>query len=275
MKAILTPLLFLVIAGSIAAQSQPPAPSPSKLRQNQQRSAAQDQQHRKKDQGQSEQAPIFVKVVEAPPTKEEGEERAAEKYEESLYKWGTLTAASATVVVLVWQGIALLLQVRTSRNQIRAYMVAIPGEFIDYNPKTKTMFELIAHYQNAGQTPAFDVYTVCSNGVLEFPLPDKYDFDEILEIHEREPGGLKPSVQTIGAGQTGMIAPGPIPIQYNSNVIADIKACRGLALYIWGKITYRDIFKSRHTTRFCLYLMFDTKGNVVNWTNTHRYNDVD
>ncbi len=152
-----------------------------------------------------------------------------------------------TLVGLAQWGVAS----RTAQRQLRAYIsVRVSGDFPPiWSPTDGISVTLDVH--NAGETPAHGVINLLSVGhstyPLNAPLPEP---DE----------GPNPATASLGPKATLQIEgdrPGPL-----SEEIATHLRNGTLRIYVFGEIRYRDAFRVRRYTRFCITLPVEMDGSI-------------
>jgi hypothetical protein len=127
----------------------------------------------------------------------------------------------------------------TAKRQLRAYIHVSEAKFADFGfPNGVYM----VNYTNTGQTPAYDVYSSIAVHFGGFPLSE--------------------DLVAVGSGTKGVITLGR-----DGDGHARIEAPRGLsgeeygavrdgksAVFVFGKISYRDVFGDNWTTEFRYYV---------------------
>ena len=159
----------------------------------------------------------------------------------------------------------------TAKRELRAYLTATVGDAIyqERRPEDQggdLLFECRPLLVNAGQTPARKIQFKARSAILPIPLPK--------EIH-------LPEAPDEGVGDSIL---GP---QQNANMFAlvdgfrrddeveDIKSGVGTkGLYVWGRVTYEDVFGESHYTRFCQRIYW-TKDKKVRGHYIPGRNDAD
>ena len=147
--------------------------------------------------------------------------------------------------------------VRTNRAELRAYVGinSLPEPEIDAHGM---WIKVKVEYKNVGQTPAKEVQ-VATNIYLE-PMPFK---EEWLAINHAPPEGsrgvLMPGTSAWVSGQLREDDP-DVERQITPNdVHAALQDEPAVGLWVFGKVTYSDIFGATHWTTF-RYLMKKRKG---------------
>ncbi|HKW62386.1 MAG TPA: hypothetical protein VJN89_07575 [Candidatus Acidoferrum sp.] len=88
---------------------------------------------------------------------------------------------------------------------------------------------------------------------MKAPLPNDFTFPLSIEIN---------STATLGAGQNANLK-SVVEDFVNDAEVEDIKIGKnGRALFVWGIVTYEDIFSESHFTKFCQTLFWQPDGKV-------------
>jgi hypothetical protein len=109
----------------------------------------------------------------------------------------------------------------------------------DFDRPGKYFYDITPLVENAGNTPTVDMKLIVTSALRDMPLPDNFDFTY---------GDVKPEPsligghQTIGAHRAYILDDDLLAVQKHDKFF-----------YIWGTITYRDVFKGTplRTTEFC------------------------
>ena len=153
---------------------------------------------------------------------------------------------------------------KTAERQLRAYIVVkvddVDVEKIVSNVVGETKVSMKIAIKNTGQTPAHDLRIVSKTELLRHPIEMPFNFTLI--------SGPDPSVSILGAGE---------PIESESDTVFDGNAmmCAEASelskarIYIWGAVTYRDIFGGNHWTHFCSSLLFRESEYVMHASEHH------
>ena len=164
-----------------------------------------------------------------------------------------LLAAAAAASAGLW---TVWVMRNSAERQLRAYVVLHDASvsFTDNN------FALVqVRMRNTGQTPARDFTAMASVVVVPFPPP------AAVFRHRERPEWRKPSVSTLGGqGSTTIPLPSPEPVP-----IAIKEGIRSgeIALYAFGKVTYKDVFGRSQATEFRVMCGGPTKiveGHMAN-----------
>ncbi len=124
---------------------------------------------------------------------------------------------------------------------------------------------------NAGQTPALNFKNLVSIKVLKAGI-------QILDPKYRIDSTTQNSLSTFLPGNVMYATTLPVE-SINSNQGAGLLSKEDLddivsgrfIVYVFGRITYDDIFSFHHFTNFCMYL----KRDLINFTSCDTYNEMD
>lgn len=182
----------------------------------------------------------------------------------------TVWALLLTLVAFAWQGslmekhakhlgnLADTLQ-NTSELQLRAYLTVAIGQAIYQERRTEEKggdlkFDGRPLLVNTGNTPAKKIKFKCRAAILAVPLPKEFHLPEGIDDDTGE--------SMLGPRQNANMFASVEGFQADNDV-ADIKnGFKGKGLYVWGLITYEDIFGHPHETRFCQQLYWDRVGEL-------------
>ncbi len=175
----------------------------------------------------------------------------------------TALAVLFTLFFIAWQALLMRQSVfasdEASKRELRAYLTVAIGTAVfqqrrDENKGGDLKFESDPLLVNTGLTPARNITFKARAAIMPIPLPK--------EIY-------LPDAPDEGIG--GNIL-GP---QQNANLFAivdgfcadkdvdSIKYAKGdKGLYVWGRVTYEDVFGENHFTLFCQHIYWDMGGNV-------------
>ncbi|UVT20930.1 MAG: hypothetical protein H8K03_03170 [Nitrospira sp.] len=235
-----TLLVCLILAGSTLSYGQTPTPGETTDKPNQQ-STTPHQIATTGKQSARETAPhgqVFISPTNTKPSTD-----ASDYHQYNPWEWWEehgieLLLAGATL--LLWLATKDLVSGAedASRRQLRAYVSAIPANLIGPHD-LKFRFSMINH----GQTPAYDLI---DNGVLDifpYPLPPFFAFPELpipppskisLYQHHKDCFGVAQAVR-----------------YFSPDEVAKAIIGTEFRFYLYGRITYTDIFRHLHTTKFC------------------------
>jgi hypothetical protein len=267
-SALLALAFCLALLGDSWGQSQQPPPSKEKLNQPQQTEPHATQQLPAIDQRGTEQAPLIVKALPSPQANEKAAEAATKQPEKPTSDWSVNDviasfAAFFALIQAVALSVTIIVLVRTSQRQLRAYVLVETAYFAQ--PKTKTgkyaPWSIHVTFKNFGQTPAYSTVIKITK-ILSAPKPD----DIFL-----------PTPENAEILPTSIIPPGEIHtvrIGGLNNGYRDFVAARntGKKAYVWGRADYLDIFGRPHFLTFQMICRFEQihqfafceKGNGTN-----------
>ncbi len=178
--------------------------------------------------------------------------RAANAMEKSA---NAATIASENVVVVT----------QRTAQQMRAYLCVNIGSaaYQDAN----LVFEGKPILLNTGQTPAHQVGYVAKADVLPFPLPPNFTFPSIE--HEQQGFGV------LGPHQNFILS-AIVSVRYPDAEVNLIKYGQGRSLYMWGTVTYKDVFGEARFTNFCHRLIWipGPSGETVFGVYLPQHNDA-
>lgn len=129
--------------------------------------------------------------------------------------------------------------------QMRAYLTVVVGKgfFQDAN----YVFQAEPRILNTGHTPARNVRWRMGSGILPVPLPDTHSF----ALDDAPPGGT-----IIGPGQDVFIKATPQKRIADARV-AKIKLGIKHALFVWGVVSYEDVFGVTRRTTFAQQIYWE------------------
>ncbi|HLX00425.1 MAG TPA: hypothetical protein VKR82_17435 [Candidatus Acidoferrales bacterium] len=154
------------------------------------------------------------------------------------------------------------LRERTAQ-QMRAYVSVIVGTAI-YQERDKDLkFEGRPFMVNTGHTPAHGVSYRAKAAVLPVPLPDNFGFPLPVDAV---------GSYVLGASHNAIMN-SVVDDFFPDNQVEKIKKMDGNALFVWGLITYKDIFDIRRETKFCQQLYWLPDGKVFG-IYVPRHNDA-
>jgi hypothetical protein len=149
-------------------------------------------------------------------------------------------------------------------QQMRAYLTVLVGLAVYQEREKGTRFEGKPLLVNSGPTPARAVKYRARADILPIPLPEDFNFP-LPEKHVE--GGI------MGPHQNANMS-AIVENFIEDGEVENAKLNKGKALYVWGIVTYADIFGEPHYTKFCQSLFFLPDGKI--WgTYTPNYNDGD
>jgi hypothetical protein len=152
-------------------------------------------------------------------------------------------------------------------RQMRAYLsVLVHGG--SYQERSRNIkFEARPALINTGHTPAHKVTYRAKADVLPFPLADDYVFSD--------PEDTLRSAAVLGP-QQNFVLNAIVESLYEEEDVENIKRGRGRRVFIWGTVSYEDVFGVGRITNFCqsIYWINGPNGEMV-YGNFHgRHNDA-
>ena len=152
--------------------------------------------------------------------------------------------AIGTVWLIYWQ-------LRTSRRQLRAYVVVANAGIVTDGEETAPT--AVVTIKNSGQTPAHDVVNVSGIAIGLFPPPPSLK----LTISDNDFATEGRSRQTLGSENTSISQTMAGRLLTDEEKQAIIEGTS--AIYVFGEIRYTDVFGKRWWTRYRL-MMGGTAG---------------
>jgi hypothetical protein len=228
------------------------------------------------------------RIVVAAPTEKEREtsttERKKDRGVQKVIAAGTSITAVATVVAAIGAGIyahiaakqlgnmqqtygEIQKQTRAfkSANAInrasaiisqRAYVGIAPFPYQTQSGTDRKTGEsavlFVVGVDNSGNTPAFDVHAHINYAPRTSKLPKNFTYHDISVAIPPLPGmAITPDVTSaIGAHETR----GAMPAAFRQTILSEIDTGKTF-VYLWGRVTYRDVFGCRHQTDFCTQIL--------------------
>lgn len=196
-----------------------------------------------------------------------GEERRNGAHSSAKRWMVALTAVYCIVAAL--QLVVFGIQARRLRQTVRtmdqiaglemgAFLVVLIGAGVYQEREKGLKFQGMPTLLNSGRTPAYKVNYNMRAAVLPSELPRDFVFPPLSK---------KMSGQTemiLGPQQSvALVVGGGVDDFVPDQDVDSIKAQRaGKALYVWGFVTYEDIFRRLHKTEFCQSLMWLPDGKI-------------
>lgn len=150
-----------------------------------------------------------------------------------------------------------------SAQQMRAYLSVNIGVAI-YQERDKGLkFEAKPLILNTGHTPAHKVSYRAKAGILSVPLPDDFSFP----LDEKVIGAA------VLGPQQHFIINAVVDELCDDAEVDDIKKSKGKGLYMWGIVTYEDVFGGGRKTRFCHQVTWRPDGKIWGYCTTD-HNDA-
>lgn len=163
------------------------------------------------------------------------------------------------------QSVATLKDV--TARQMRAYLVVNINNGFYQERKRNIKFEVKPSLQNAGQTPAHKMTYWATAKIMPFPLPEDFNF----------PMPKKAPIMPMFLGPHQGVELNAIVDDFVTDEdVADIKSGNTCRVYIWGIVTYTDIFNKKRTTKFChsLYWFGSIENEKVSGSYAAHHNEA-
>ncbi len=155
---------------------------------------------------------------------------------------------------------------RNAHQELRAYVVVHTGNFRPQNSGRGRWLEWEPRIINTGKTPAHNVVIVARAAVMPHPLPPELDLTLTV--------GPSSSRWTLGAGQWSH-ARRWLDRMLTDTEMQQVMNLQGSAVYIYGRVTYDDVFGVEHYTHFCQFAIWGSEGFAVEGNMIERHNDSD
>ena len=240
------------------------------------------------DQRGTEQSPLVVKAIPAPKTPEETAQETKDRDQKTTNDRDLVKLTAVLALVGFFQFLVYAYQAKKLRETVesageqaeamerhigeaarsatamekivtaievgnkavmRAYLTVVVGSAVWQERRegqSNLKFEGRTNLVNTGNTPARKVRVRIQADILPVPLPKDFEFP----LPEEPTGSLG---GTVGAHQTNIIGAAVKDLAPDAEVAA-IKEGTEKALYVWGLITYEDMFGDAHTTKFGQWL---------------------
>jgi len=307
MLRILAFALLLAGGGAYAAESSP-LPDGNAI-SKQQQTANSSYSPDTKDQA-ANAFPSIIKIIPTAPLQIEASEREEQRHGFSSAEWWLVWVTLALAVItgtLAWFTFGLWKDARDASNrqademkesiaqsirsatamekvaeiskinsermeqfwqkQMRAYLTVNVGGGV-YQVRTKGLkFEVRPCLSNSGHTPAHNMDYWAAVDILPFPLPDTFDFPA-PKSHQKRGVVLGPNQSIVMNAFVDNFVP--------DEDVQAIKIGNKVRLYIWGEVSYSDVFGEPHITKFCHSLFWYGEGRheAVDGTYSERYNEA-
>lgn len=186
----------------------------------------------------------------------------------------SITTFSTLLLVLVTGGLVWFgwRQVATTRSQLRAYigvdeMREPKQRTLEWEPRgTSGAMYVIASAINHGTTPALNVE-------YDYHLTHMYGLpgdETIRNITYKGRGVLQPSQEMI------LRIEAPASREEHESIENGFSKTEGYNAWIYGFVSYFDIYGDKHYTRYCFCLDFNNGSRKIPGWNMYRYyNDTD
>lgn len=127
--------------------------------------------------------------------------------------------------------------------------------------KENSLAKFTIEFRNSGKTPALKLET--NVGVAAYLSSDKFvpRYDVRSSSTQNSISVIQPTEVFESSPESGAVVSG--------RILADIKTGR-VAYYVFGRITYEDIFQQKRFTHFCFYI----KPDLTGLSSCNTYNDA-
>ncbi len=150
-----------------------------------------------------------------------------------------------------------------SVQQMRAYLTVQVGEAVYQERHVPLRFEGKPALINTGHTPAHNVAYIAKAAILPVALPDDFQFP----LTGDTTGGA-----VLGPQQAFLLS-AIVDEFVDDAAVEDIKHILEKGLYVWGRITYEDVFGESRKTKFALRYQWTGKGIFAIFLNRHNEAD--
>jgi hypothetical protein len=174
----------------------------------------------------------------------------------SLNDYGVAITGIATVFLTIITGWLVFVareQSKTTRAQLRAYIEVKIGK-IDFNSTPNATTEVILKAKNVGQTPARDTVTESWVDLRPWPHPPGGNW--------KGPPDPNPVSKNIISPRQARAFKVGTARGLNAAELAEVAAGNIRRLYIYGSVTYVDVFGEGRVTEFC-FAVKGTPGQPV------------
>ena len=185
--------------------------------------------------------------------------RQADSLAKSSYHLGesaNATYQSASAMERIAEKIAASTEAANSsvsaiNKQMRAYLFVLVGSGTVQDRATNVRFAASPTLRNAGNTPAYKLSYKIKTAILPIPLPGDFTFPLPNEAIEGNP---------LGAHQDATMNAFADDFCPDEEVESIKVGGKGRVLYVWGIVTYKDVFGENHSTKFCHTVNFVRLG---------------
>jgi hypothetical protein len=169
-----------------------------------------------------------------------------------------VAAAAGVSASASTESVATLREV--TAKQMRAYLsVVMNGGFFQERDKG-FYFGVNPLLLNSGNTPAHSIRYWAKAGVYEFPLPDYFDF----------PNGEDSVVSSFALGPHQTVVLNARLLDFvDDREAQEIKDGKNRRIYIWGKVSYVDVFGQERFTKFSHNIVWYGPAGAERWSGTY------
>jgi hypothetical protein len=164
----------------------------------------------------------------------------------------TTLAVLLTLFFIAWQAILMRQTVtaseEASKRELRAYLTVVIGDATyqerrDPDKGGDLMFECRPMLLNTGRTPARKITFKAGAAVMASPLPKE------VHLPDSPDEGVGDSI--MGPQQNAFMSAVVDGFRPDNEVLGIKQGIGNKALYVWGRVTYQDVFGETHFTQFC------------------------
>lgn len=184
-------------------------------------------------------------------------------------EWWLCILGFSTLIFVAWQAAATARAAKATeesvksgkdatKRQLRAYLAVTIGPAVYQERRDKSkggdlMFAAHPILTNTGQTPAHKIKFTIKAALLSVPLPKEVDLPETGDKDRGESVlGVQQNVNMVAIVEGFCL----------DEEVQTIKKGINRSLYVWGLVTYEDVFGEAHLTRFCQQIYWDGANNV-------------
>lgn len=210
----------------------------------------------------SDAVPTAVDVTQTIKNSQSAEKKAPKRYRDSHDWWhlgllgGTLLVAAIATVAAIYAAIYTAQEVEVARDalkevrgatqkELRAYVFVKPYAWVN-NVTENSMFNSTVGIRNGGQTPASEL-SLNFNIEARGAPPENTRPAFAATIRRSVETVLDPSTALSGIGTINSEKP------LTSKEFAAVINDQGMRLYVWGTVTYKDVFDKMHHSYFCFF----------------------
>ena len=154
---------------------------------------------------------------------------------------------------------------RLMHKQMRAYVAVDVGDATYQDEKLR--FAASVTLRNSGYTPAKNITYTITADILDSELSKDFEFKDY---------GVKTTNDATLSPRQDFAIRGIVSDRVAEDQVSSIKAGDGKNLYVWGTVSYEDIFSNHWYTNFCYRYAFFANANNEYRVSTNynpRHND--
>jgi hypothetical protein len=188
-----------------------------------------------------------------------------EAMEKSIKEAANATEATNAIAKATRDNAALMEGIL--RKQMRAYITVEASSAVCQDRKSNLRFGASPRITNAGLTPARNVSYQITAAILDANLPNDYQFENL---------GVKYVNDATLIPRQGFGGTAHVEEYFEESEVEEIMSAKNKRLYVWGTVTYDDIYGGSWTTNFCYHFFFCMDGGAVKWNSyfNNRHNDA-